>query len=1631
MSEFPNFCELTFVTEGGNLPVVLKVHWPGGVSGVTIGPGYDMGQREESAVKADLIDAGVPAADAEKLCKGAGKTGDTAGTWVTNNKPTLPKISVDASKKLFEHVYPTYVGRAKGVTKAWGCDWEKFPQRMKEVLVDLSYRGDFWHNSSKGTDSKHKPKLLPSMQKADYAAFRAAIRDYKYWQQNTNLGDDKNGNPNNRITARGNWLLEDGGDVEDAAPPAPPPGGRTAFQLNAMAPDQLYDHLQAVWKRLQDEQGKTEDVWKFQEDNGRINLMGVRGLLSDVAPSDPGYLAPTIESRDQWHDTMLVIYKDKDGRKKVEVFPCCTFPNTEDAEHTIWSTLQLGFHRYRIGQHMFKRAHQAEDLSTVTAYLGKEWGYRALKPILAAGEKNVFFVTAKSNNSWLDEKEGDKESDDLGINIHFGGEKGTPTGWSLGCQVIKCWASYRRFIGLLEGDASIKRCSAADELAGKAPTGDRPVIYLLTESSALRPPGIGLPVGGVGDPKILYDLNEKGEGGYFPIAANNFWHGGIHLDTEKPIVAVADGEVVAYRINKEPVQIELGGAKLPLSTSFVLVHHERWTPKGQKIDFFSLYMHLLPLGAYTEEQKAQAPSPFKKRKFTVRIKEDGCGLNVRDGADRETIKGVIPRGAWFEVADSKDVAAWSASYVKVKYSGPDGDVEGYASITGRSKKVAGKPTTYVCDTKEDKPADESKLGLNVRENKTGSRLVRVAPFGAELKIKNPQEVAPGGKVALDKWVELEGGGWVYTSADKEIEGSRASLAVSATAEPDEYDKVVKTKLPIQAGSVVGHPGPYFVHEKTVHFEILTGDVEFMTNPKGDKSEANTLEIAAGTVFKKRTTKSEKVQVDLEIGTVLKLVQKGRADARKVILDELMGWAPRSALGDWKKETEQYTLLAPLASLATAAGGAGTIAINAAKGAKLRLYDQSGDHRLVGYTPSGSSPKTGWALLAQLGTPDGEELYTLTQPLPELLKEEPGTNYELTEDAGKNDAAIAAPILASGDPAVWKDKQGKVWQEIEFAPDTKGWVQRDAPGVKATSAYDWPGWQRVEEHGDFSDDGLCDATDLVALIDADGNGDVSSPELKKALEKPAVATRLRRVACVHPTEWAGEVKGLERLSGPPWSLGKEYIDATKDYIKKLGFWSDLTDVGLPAKDKVWNLHPIGFLEQLDKLSVTRDKPPPCVVTKLVVTRSDNETPLVPTKARVIQLVAESPFKVSTSFSTEDGPSLKVKAGDGSFELRKGDGPSSRDVLKDLKKLGVKKTLEKYRDKEEQEKKEKAAAKKPGAFDIKASAEFAMSPPKGMAELHLDLVTARKCDEPHPLQVVSVADGKITPIDPAKPTVSLPYNGTDGPVAQVKPQRYTISGAGCDGGSGAVTVEVFPASTALAKIDFEAERDCFDKVIKNIDKVLKGLFNGSASLKIFGGVSGFRGWREADDGRVYNAREFTAEGGLEVTFKIKLSFLKFFPIVPESLVRYVADIGLFFKVTGGIKVEGQLEQREYPAAAPSALTTKAANGSLKLTGSLVFEIGLYAELHLVVISAEATGKVVAPLKAGGELKWNDEKMQVSPFVTLEEGQFKVSLTVESWLTKSEYEWEFKAWDEQQFLKDYTWTIYDHTPKTAAAH
>lgn len=124
--------------------------------------------------------------------------------------------------------------------------------------------------------------------------------------------------------------------------------------------------------------------------------------------------------------------------------------------------------------------------------------------------------------------------------------------------------------------------------------------------------------------EIMAHVSGESTGNYL-LGRNGMWHSGIHITnattpwcalsgnsiTEKAcfpapykgkqaIRCMADGEIVAYRMNQDYLPLGWKTGSLNLSGSFVLVRHYIQPGETQKsgLRFYTLYMHLAPYSAY-------------------------------------------------------------------------------------------------------------------------------------------------------------------------------------------------------------------------------------------------------------------------------------------------------------------------------------------------------------------------------------------------------------------------------------------------------------------------------------------------------------------------------------------------------------------------------------------------------------------------------------------------------------------------------------------------------------------------------------------------------------------------------------------------------------------------------------------------------------------------------------------------------------------------------------------------------------------------------------------------------------------------------------------------------------------------
>lgn len=207
-------------------------------------------------------------------------------------------------------------------------------------------------------------------------------------------------------------------------------------------------------------------------------------------------------------------------------------------------------------------------------------------------------------------------------------------------------------------------------------------------------------------PQEYYEALAQAEDGFYPIGYNGQWHGGIHfgaqtgahLAQDGGVRCIADGEVIAWKIDEEYPQVEYASCDAATySTGFVLVRHRLQLPRadrGQAGDagadgsaagnqdeseqqqepsllFYSLYIHLLDWAGYSDDSDKVRPAFWGEPAYLVgeeandsdrnrnpHIPEGGVGLNLRNAAN--AIVGVALRGTQLHLGEQRGTSGYYA-----------------------------------------------------------------------------------------------------------------------------------------------------------------------------------------------------------------------------------------------------------------------------------------------------------------------------------------------------------------------------------------------------------------------------------------------------------------------------------------------------------------------------------------------------------------------------------------------------------------------------------------------------------------------------------------------------------------------------------------------------------------------------------------------------------------------------------------------------------------------------------------------------------------------------------------------------------------------------------------------------------
>ena len=405
------------------------------------------------------------------------------------------------------------------------------------------------------------------------------------------------------------------------------------------------------------------------------------------------------------------------------------------------------------------------------------------------------------------------------------------------------------------------------------------------------------PIDGEGFESLIKN-NIDGEGGFYPIGANNFWHGGIHLNSDKAVRAIADGEIIAYKVAENydvffKSKADKNTKKNPseYSTSFALIKHKYESQNGNILNFYSLYMHLLPAKKYTfSESKDKFPIYYKNKKSTIIYESDFySGTHVRDAS--KVAIGILPNSC--EIVLNESIVDSNPKEDTDEYVLPSALSKGYFKISStevvdsNGKTLDGnyvwkddlklvEDSTYKVNTFSNKP-----VVSDTAEKKT-SYLKGVFVYDSKsFSAKKVRQIRKGESVyyveATEEWGVLlkkkDNSDSFYKPKNAEYIPLKVkrkdTIKDTVTIQEIEFDKIVDCSskpIWVKGGEIVGFGGEYslpgYSKKKLFHFEIFS-DKEIVRFVKNEKKENGAVSSLFLTVKEGVELKDEVPSLDIK------------------------------------------------------------------------------------------------------------------------------------------------------------------------------------------------------------------------------------------------------------------------------------------------------------------------------------------------------------------------------------------------------------------------------------------------------------------------------------------------------------------------------------------------------------------------------------------------------------------------------------------------------------------------------------------------------------------------------------------------------------------------------------------------
>ena len=358
----------------------------------------------------------------------------------------------------------------------------------------------------------------------------------------------------------------------------------------------------------------------------------------------------------------------------------------------------------------------------------------------------------------------------------------------------------------------------------------------------------------VTDPLQYFDALAKAKGGYYPIGKNGLWHGGVHFDSgtaasldQSAIRCIADGEVVAYRIDDTYKKSNFSSGEKLFSTGFVLVRHKLELPKLNEqanatntpteqpsLIFYSLYMHLLDWAGYTKENAPTPPNFLNKAVYSVKADKATDvvkGLRVRTAPRNGQIKAVLPKGTrvklgeqsatnnkWYRLISILEGQALPAINLDEECWVFEGQLDHTDVSDERLVGVKANDTELTLAPQK---------GLNIRKAATGADkklLTGLIPVDVTFTL----ETDTGRYCKIKEFISGQNILPLKEDCIKNISGYVYKECLQASRIPPTLNDihVLDSPHPIRAGEIIGHLGIYQNHddiaaEPMLHLEVFS------------------------------------------------------------------------------------------------------------------------------------------------------------------------------------------------------------------------------------------------------------------------------------------------------------------------------------------------------------------------------------------------------------------------------------------------------------------------------------------------------------------------------------------------------------------------------------------------------------------------------------------------------------------------------------------------------------------------------------------------------------------------------------------------------------------------------------------